>query len=188
MKIKILFKVIDLSVLSLLLITLDILDWMLLLVFVSIINTSYYVSTKKSSKRINWWYEFSISADRQDEVYLHFAPSILIGYWADSSLLKKYRSKALNDLKAKGYSRISGKTISLVKINESTNYSEAALLKKWSKEGIVTLISTIFITLANLRSIVTLTVSRKIYLLIFKHPYKYFIYGLSDHGAEKEAG
>lgn len=159
----------------------------ILLTFVTILNIAYFVKEKRNVRRLNAWYEYSTGKDPH-EVILHFTPMILIGYWADSSLLIKNRNDALIKLDEMGMNKIIGKTMSLVKINQAEEIEATEDLKKWSFDGLKTLFTTVFMTVFNLRNICTLTVSRKLYLLLFKSPYKAFMYSLEKSGASVETG
>ncbi|MNW33273.1 hypothetical protein D3C74_102330 [compost metagenome] len=138
----------------------------LLVLFVTVFNLLYFVNSKRSSKRLNRWYEYSINEER---TLLHFSPSILIGYWANRSTLLRSRKAAINKLTSLGYANIYGETISLTKING--DLSDLTMLEKWGKNGVLTLITTIFQTCFNLRNVFTLTVTRKIFNMICSHSF-----------------
>lgn len=107
-------------------------------------------------------------------MYLHFSPSILIGYWASRKTLLEARERAMNKLASMGYDDIYGETVSLTKIN--SHISDSLVLKKWGKEGVLTIISTIFLTVFNLRNVLTLTLTRKVYNMLFSHQFIRFRY------------
>ncbi|AJE54207.1 hypothetical protein RE92_24755 (plasmid) [Paenibacillus polymyxa] len=77
-------------------------------------------------------------------------------------------------LASKGYDDIYGETVSLTKIN--SHISESQILNKWGKEGILTIISTIFLTAFNLRNGLRLTLTRKVYNMLFSHQFIRFRY------------
>jgi len=184
---KLIFKMLDCAALTcLVFIVNDKITIIILLTFITILNIAYFVKEKRNANRLNAWYEYSTSTD-QNEVILHFTPMILIGYWADSSRLIKNRNDALTKLDEMGINRIVGKTMSLVKINQNEDIKASKDLEKWSLDGLKTLFTTVFMTVFNLRNICTLTVSRKLYLLVFKSPYKAFVYSFGS-GAGVETG
>ncbi|RUT38692.1 hypothetical protein EJP82_26845 [Paenibacillus anaericanus] len=172
---KLIFKFIDVALIVVIAKTTGYIEWFTLLSFVSVINLAYFIRSRQNSFRLNAWYEYTLNKSTQD-VVLHFAPQVLVGYWANSHILLKNRMDALIKLQSIGFFQVSGKTMSLTKINKREGIQGAQQLNKWGREGLVTLISTVFMTLVNLRNICTLTVTRKLYLLIFKSPFMSYKY------------
>ncbi len=168
---KMLFKLLDLALYIILLCLLDRVLMILMVLFVAVFNLLYFVNSTRSTKRLNRWYEYSIKDNR---TLLHFSPSILIGYWADRNTLLRSRKAAINKLTSHGISDIYGETISLTKINGEL--SDLMVLKKWSKNGVLTLITTIFQTCFNLRNVFTLTVTRKVFNMICSHSFVRYKY------------
>ncbi|OAB30508.1 hypothetical protein PMSM_22715 [Paenibacillus macquariensis subsp. macquariensis] len=171
---KRIFKLLDISVWLLLISTIDIQIIFIILVTLTIINGAYFIRTRRSSKRLNRFYEYTLRAE--GKIYLHFTPRILFGYWADSKTLTECRNNAISILQMKGYTEVRGETISLCKINDSQGYLVEEKLSKWSWNGIFTIMSTLILTCSNLRNICTLTIVRKIYLLIFRNTFNSYLY------------
>ena len=171
---KRLFKCLDISIWMILTSYMDIQIFLTIVVTLTIINGAYFIRTRKSTKRLNSFYEYTISPD--GDIYIHFAPCILFGYWADSKMLTAYRKNAITILETKGHRIVRGETMSLCKINNSQGYTIDEKLNKWSWNGICTITSTLIITSANIRTLCTLTLTRKIFLLVFRNTFNRYLY------------
>lgn len=170
---KVAWKLCDLLIWAVLLYVLDLSTIVSILVFLGLMNILYYCVSKLRSNRLNRFYEYTV---KEDKVFIHFSPIVLTGFWINSKQLLAYRRNALEELQKKGFNDVYGDTISLTSINHKLPVYEK--LDKWSKEGILTIITTLFASYGNIQNILKLSLTRKTVNLIFKYPYLRFKYVL----------
>ncbi|MFB5268141.1 hypothetical protein ACE41H_15340 [Paenibacillus enshidis] len=139
--------------------------------FLLIVNLFYYIGQCFLDKRLNWFYEYSVKGDK---VFIHFSPKVLFGFWINSKQLLQYRKHALEELKKKGVHTVYGDTISLTTINNKLPVETK--LDKWSREGILTIISTLFVSYGNIQNVLKLSLARKTVNVLCKYPYMRFKY------------
>lgn len=144
-----------------------------IIIFLALMNVLYYCVSRLRSNRLNKFYEYTV---KEDKVFIHFSPIVLIGFWINSKQLLEYRRDALEELQKRGFHDVYGDTISLTSINHNLPVYET--MEKWSKEGMLTIITTLFASYGNIQNIMKLSLTQKTVNLLFKYPFLRYKYTL----------
>lgn len=133
----------------------------------------FIIQIIKMKQRLNYIYTYSVKKNKQ-EIELHYDP-LLFFHFINKDKLISFQSSAISKLFRKNTNVfIIGKTLTIHSINKKIGHKA---IKNYSfKNRLFAIIPSLFLTIANFYNLYSLTLSKKIFYILFINNFSKYEY------------